>query len=190
MPQPFPKESFTFSHKGLPKDNFPLTAHDFRYNYRLDRLPRRHHCPDHLFKLYNFSDYDAMMHGIQWADYELDYQLADPMESNHYIQGRSPSFAVFMALGLILFTFIYPMWGYGVLDYVEDITKLRKVFQFPDASLVFTWFGSFPGHNNGLPIEKSELANENLGARQDKDGNILPNNIRKYYFEDEYTYRI
>jgi hypothetical protein len=28
------------------------------------------------------------------------------------------------------------------------------------------------------------------GARTDKDGNILPNAIRRYSFEDEYTYRI
>ncbi len=105
MPQPFPTENFIFSHKGLPKDNYPLHAHDFRYNYKTQLLPRRHHTPDFLFKIYNFSDYDSMMHGIQWADYELDYQLADPMGSNHYIQGRTPSFMIFMALTLFLFTF-------------------------------------------------------------------------------------
>ena len=82
------------------------------------------------------------------------------------------------------------MWGYGGLDYVEDVTRLRKQFQFPDASLVFTWMGSFPGHNNGLPLGDGAEGNQNLGARQDKDGNILPNNIRKYYFADEYAYRV
>ncbi len=105
MPQPFPKDDFIYSHKWLPNDTFPLHAHDFRYNYYTDRLPRRHFVQSFPFKLYDFSDYDAMMHGIQWADYELDYQLADPMETNHYIQGRPPAMYVFMALGLFLFTF-------------------------------------------------------------------------------------
>ena len=82
------------------------------------------------------------------------------------------------------------MWGYGVLDYIEDVTRLRKAFQFPDASLVFTWMGSFPGHNNGIPLGDSSLTNDTHGARQDKDGNILPNNIKRYYFEDEYSYRV
>jgi hypothetical protein len=82
------------------------------------------------------------------------------------------------------------MWGYGVLDYIEDPTKLRKVFQFPDASLVFTWIGSFPGHNFNLPNYATDVENQNYGARTDKDGNILPNNIRRYYFEDEYSYRV
>ena len=85
---------------------------------------------------------------------------------------------------------VYPLWGYGVLDYVEDVTRMRKVFQFPDASLVFTWLGSFKGHNLNLPIDENDIANENSGARMDKDGNILPNNIRKYYFQDEYSYRV
>lgn len=105
MPQPFPKEDFIYSHKGLPADNYPLHVNDFRYNYYLNRLPRRHHVNDFLFKLYNFSDYDSMMHGIQWVDFELDYQLADPMTTNHYIAGRSPSFMVFMAVSLFFFTF-------------------------------------------------------------------------------------
>jgi hypothetical protein len=47
---------------------------------------------------------------------------------------------------------------------------------------------SFAGHNHGLPINAEYQQKE--GARLDKDGNILPNNIRRYYFEDEYTYRI
>ena len=41
------------------------------------------------------------MHGNQWNDFDLDYQLADPMESNHYEQGRSPMF-VFLATAVLL----------------------------------------------------------------------------------------
>ncbi len=81
------------------------------------------------------------------------------------------------------------MWGYGVLEAFEDPYKLRKIFQFPDASLVFTWLASFPGNNIGLP--RSDAGNMVApGGRTDKDGNILPNSIRRYAFEDEYTYRI
>jgi|LauGreDrversion4_2_1035121.scaffolds.fasta_scaffold713418_2 hypothetical protein len=105
MPQPFPDKDFIYSHKGLPPHNYPIHAHDFRYNYYLERLPRRHFVPNYLFKQYNFNDFDSMMHGIQWADMEPDYQVADPMETNHYYQGRSPSFVIFMAVGLFIFTF-------------------------------------------------------------------------------------
>ena len=41
------------------------------------------------------------MHGNQWNDFDLDYQLADPMESNHYLQGRIPLF-VLLAMGFML----------------------------------------------------------------------------------------
>lgn len=103
MPQPFPKDDFTYSHKFLPPSIFPLHANDFRYNYKIQNLPRRHFSPAFQLRLYNFSDFDSIMHGLQWADFEPDYQLADPMESNHYIQGRSPSFVVFMAVGIFIF---------------------------------------------------------------------------------------
>lgn len=84
---------------------------------------------------------------------------------------------------------MYPLWGYGVLEAFEDPYKLRKIFQFPDASLVFTWLGSFAGDMFGL--QKNLPGTMGLpGARTDKDGNILPNAIRRYSFEDEYTYRI
>jgi hypothetical protein len=103
MPQPFPTSDFIYSHKFTPKGNFPLHAHDFRYNYLPQNWPRRHYAPEFLFKLYNFSDFDSIMHGIQWVDFELDYQLADPMSTNHYINGRSPSFAVFGLIVLVTF---------------------------------------------------------------------------------------
>lgn len=85
---------------------------------------------------------------------------------------------------------VYAAWGYGGLDYCEDPTRLRRAFQFPDASLVFTVFPSFPGHNQGLPIDESFKANNIFNGRFDKDNNFLPNNIRRYSFEDEYTYRV
>jgi hypothetical protein len=56
--------------------------------------------------------------------------------------------------------------------------------------MVFSYMASFPGHNHGLPIPDYLKDQGTLGARVDKDGNILPNNIRRYSFEDEYTYRV
>lgn len=102
MPQPFPKEDFTYSHKGLPPMNYPLHKDDIRYNFQPDNWPRRHFVPDFQIKMGNFNDFDEMMHGIQWTDFDLEYQLADPMESNHYIQGRPPivGFLVFLVLFL------------------------------------------------------------------------------------------
>ena len=82
------------------------------------------------------------------------------------------------------------MWGYGGLDYIEDPTRLRRAFQFPDASLVFTHFPSFLGHNQGIPVTETLKRKELFNGRFDKDGNFLPNNIRRYSFEDEYTYRV
>ncbi len=102
MPQPFPTNDFIYSHKGLPVLNNPLHKNDVRYNFRIENWPRRHHTPDFLFKQYNYSDWDQIMHSLQWIDHELDYQVADPMETNHYISGRSPSYAFFM-LGVLFF---------------------------------------------------------------------------------------
>jgi hypothetical protein len=65
------------------------------------------------------------------------------------------------------------LWGYGVLEATEDPYKLRKIFQFPDASLVFTWLASFPGDLMGLEQEAIPGNMSLTGARTDKDGNIL-----------------
>ena len=104
MPQPFPTDDPTYSHKGLPPLNFPLHKNDVRFDFKMENMPRRHHVNDFQFKLYNYSDWDQVMHSMQWLDHELDYQVADPMETNHYIQGRSPSYAFIMAI--VLFTFV------------------------------------------------------------------------------------
>jgi hypothetical protein len=103
MPQPFPENDFTFSHKGTPKNLHPDHFNDVRYNFLKENWPRRHFYPDNLMRVYNYSDVDQIMHSIQWTDMEIDYQLADPIESNHYIQGRSPSFALFIFGCMIIF---------------------------------------------------------------------------------------
>ncbi len=85
---------------------------------------------------------------------------------------------------------VYPIWGYGIIDPYEEPFKFRKIFQFADAGMLFSWIASFMGNNYGLPFGESEESKQRSGARTDKDGNILPNHIKRYNFEDEYTYRI
>ena len=104
MPQPFPENDFIYSHKGFPVMNNPFHKNDVRYDFKMENWPRRHHVNDFQFKLYNYSDLDQAMHSMQWVDHELDYQVADPMESNHYVQGRSPSYMIIMAIVLFTFT--------------------------------------------------------------------------------------
>jgi hypothetical protein len=56
--------------------------------------------------------------------------------------------------------------------------------------MVFSYLASFPGNFYGLPFDEWLKAQGTFGGRVDKDGNILPNNIRRYSFEDEYSYRV
>lgn len=55
------------------------------------------------FRMYNWHDFGEMLHGNGYPDMDLDHQLADPMNSNHYIQNRSILFAWFMAGVMFLF---------------------------------------------------------------------------------------
>jgi hypothetical protein len=103
MPQPFPKDDFIYSHKGIPVLNHPLHKSDVRYDFKPYHWPRRHFVPDFQIRMHNFNDYDEIMHNIQWLDFDLDYQVADPMESNHYIQGRTPITILMFAGCLFLF---------------------------------------------------------------------------------------
>ena len=188
MPQPFPADNFIYSHKGLPKDNYPLHHNDLRYNLQIYNWPRRHYVPVFKFKIYNFNDLDAMMHMMQWNDMTLDYQTEDPMDSNHYIENRSPMFLGIMVIFGFIFIVCYAVWGYALIDWVEDPYRMRKIF-YP-ASFGFQLFRINPfedGYNNDLP--KSRIDRDPV-LRFDKDGNALPSTIRRYPFADEYTYRI
>jgi hypothetical protein len=102
MPQPFPAKDFIYSHKGLP-DTYPLHRNDVRYNFMINKWPRRHYVPIFKLKLYNFNDLDSVMHMMGWNDFVLDYQTEDPMESNHYVETRSQ----FSILLILAGAFIY-----------------------------------------------------------------------------------
>lgn len=103
MPQPFPKEDFIYSHKGTPSSNYPIHKDDIRYDFKPYLWPRRHFIPDFQIKMINFNDFDEIMHGVQWIDFDLEYQLADPMESNHYIQGYTPIVCLFFLVVIVYF---------------------------------------------------------------------------------------
>jgi hypothetical protein len=102
MPQPYPKDHPIYTHKPVPPMLYPSHRNDVRYNHKFESFPRRHYVPDLKVRLHNFYEFYEVMHSNQWNDGDLDYQLADPMESNHYIQGRSPFAVLFGAAFLIV----------------------------------------------------------------------------------------
>lgn len=107
MPQPFPSNDPIFSHKPYPAIFLPSHKNDFRYKFNFHLIPRRHFVPDFKIKVYNFSDFNEIVHRSGFNDFDLDHQLADPMESNHYINARSPMFVIF--LGVITIFCIFSM---------------------------------------------------------------------------------
>jgi hypothetical protein len=54
--------------------------------------------------MYNWHDIDEMHHGNGFTDFDLDYQLNDPMESNHYVQNRG--ILTNFAMAVVMFIFI------------------------------------------------------------------------------------
>ena len=91
LPQPFPKDHFIYKKDYTYLLNrIPDHINDVRYNLLPQHFPKRHLPVDHFVRQLNFNDWDEIMHGNQWPDMDLDYQLADPMESNHYIQRPGP----------------------------------------------------------------------------------------------------
>ena len=111
IPQPFPTNHLIFSHKGLPPNLYPSHFNDVRYVHKTYLWPRRHFVPDFKvillndqFRLVNNYNFEDLLHGNGFPDFDLDYQLADPMESNHYVQNRSISFNFFMMGFFFVFT--------------------------------------------------------------------------------------
>lgn len=95
MPIPFPDNSWRYSHKLRPDYYLPAYRNDFRYNYFPERLPRRHFAPDFYTKMVNFNDMDEMMHNVEWQDMVPDYQVEEPMSSNHYYLRYPPLYAIY-----------------------------------------------------------------------------------------------
>lgn len=80
------------------------------------------------------------------------------------------------------------MWGYGVYDVWEDPIRFRKIFHHPTNTLTYLWNNKWLGNNMGLlnPYEETYRDPYEL----DSQGHVLPTNIRRYDFADEYSFRI
>jgi hypothetical protein len=100
--QPFNQKD---SHPEPPKYFHLPFASDFRYNLRLENVPGRHFHTGFFLKNYNTNDFDAIMHGNEWIDMQPDYQIEEPMDSNHYIQQSSHGRAFFYFMYFLIFGF-------------------------------------------------------------------------------------
>lgn len=78
-------------------------ASDFRYNLRLENVPARHFHTGLFLKYYNYNDTDSIMHGNEWIDMQPDYQIEEPMSSNHYIQQGPHTRALFYFMYIFIF---------------------------------------------------------------------------------------
>lgn len=92
LSQPYePKEHYAM--KINPDFYYPGHVNDFRYNYKLQNIPNLYMKPLLKQKLYDPNDINALYHGNEWTDMQPDYQIEEPMSSNHYYQG-SPHYRV------------------------------------------------------------------------------------------------
>jgi len=95
MSQPFnPKDSPKLTPEYYNKE----CSNDFRYNKILANIPRRHITPGGKTKVYNNHSLDSLMHGNEWNDMQPDFQIEEPMSSNHFFQhgGHMRAFYLFV----------------------------------------------------------------------------------------------
>lgn len=104
MPQPLPK-NYWLDHKNIPDSYNPDHKNDVRYNFQPQYWPRRHMVHTYKLKVYNYNSLDSIMHGNEWYDMQLDFQIEEPMDSNHYIQhsGHMKAFWAFWFMLIFLF---------------------------------------------------------------------------------------
>ena len=89
----------------------------------------------------NFNDYDDAMHSNEWSEFTLDAQTADPIEGNHYYQGR-PKGLLIPLLGLFgVLAVCHSFCNYFIYDYNSNTIFFRKVFYEPQDSMEFAKFG-------------------------------------------------
>lgn len=97
-----------FNPKDSPKtypDYFSTHSYvdDFRYNKKVENLPTRHVTPVLYLKNYDKSDINALMHGNEWNEMQPDYQIEEPISSNHYYQQGGNSRALYAFIYLLIF---------------------------------------------------------------------------------------
>jgi hypothetical protein len=99
MSQPFDPKDATKAPDYYHKQH----ANDFRYNKELANEPRRHLTTGLKLKVYNNHSLDALMHGNEWNDMQPDFQLEEPMGSNHYLQSGGHLRALWFFLYFMIF---------------------------------------------------------------------------------------
>lgn len=97
------KPLFYHDYNENPAYYFPAQLNDPRYNYVIENVPQADRLPQHGTKYYNYHDFNEVMHANEWPDFQIDHQVEDPMDSNHYLQSNGQGRAVFMAIYLVLF---------------------------------------------------------------------------------------
>lgn len=103
MPLPY-VANYYHEDKSIPKDFHPDHINDFRYNFSYKNYPSKNFESLRPLKLYNTHSVDSLMHGVEWRDYQPDYQIEEPMESNHYIQNTGPLRSIYLLIFLFIFT--------------------------------------------------------------------------------------
>lgn len=102
LPQPLTEE---YSHKLRPDYHWPNHLDNFRYDFNIKNWPRRHFVSTYRTKLYNNHDFYSLMHGNEWPDLQPDFQIEEPMSSNHYIQHGGHLRALYFVVFCIIFMF-------------------------------------------------------------------------------------
>lgn len=185
LSQPYVPSEYHSSKKPHPDYYFPAHINDFRYNLKYQNFPRTYIQPFKKLKHYNYSDFNEIMHKNEWYSFQLDMQIEEPIESNHYIQGGGQTRPLWLLLYFIVFGIIYSFYGHGIIDHLEVDNPYRKKFFPPDAGMIFKRMNDF----------KTKDDDDDHHPRydyivKDSKGNYLPRNVFRYSFRDENTDRI
>ena len=130
FPQPYVPLEHTKVKPTYPDYYFPDHINDVRFNLKYDNFPFTYVRPKTSQKIYNNNDYFQMMHSIEWNEMQLDAQIEEPIQSNHYQQGSSQMKGLYFIIYFVIFGIIYTFYGHGILDYHETNHPFRKRY-FP-----------------------------------------------------------
>jgi len=123
--QPF---SPSQGHKNLPEYYYPEHVNDFRYNYNMQNIPNRFTAHSYGLKYYNNYSFDSLMHGNEWNDMIPDYQIEEPIESNHYIQHAGHKRSLYLVIYFIIFMFCKSFYFYYFYSFFSFFNyKLLKI---------------------------------------------------------------
>ena len=184
MSQPYKASEYHAAKNTTQDYYYPIHINDFRYNLKIENFPLTYVKPIKQIKWYNNHEFDAVMHGNEWIDMQLDMQIEEPMESNHYIQGSGQMRVLYFIIYTIIFSVIYAFYGFGISDSLENAYPFRKRFFNPDMGLIFA------NKNDFKTLDEPGINHEYDWAITDSKGNYLPKRALRYPFVDENTHRI